>query len=290
MKRLIGLLIAILVLASVGAVAYKMGWLAKVGLGVGGPTTAALNRPGAGPQGGEAAAPGAPPAASASGEAPAGGANAGEANVSTFDGNIAAQEWGGRMESATGLSADDEMSISRPLRGKETPMAGKDANEFVISFFGREPALVDRVEIVATENVSPRDTVEVWVSTAGPATGFARVATETLPGPQVSTIGFSPVEARFVKLRVLGEPFNVNWYKVYEAQRAGYVPLLTRRPEIVTPVPAAAATATPLGAMPACAPEPAVPPPAGKGQSRKVLVVSNLWVGPSTEGGSHGGG
>jgi hypothetical protein len=295
MQKMALLIVVIALLCGGAFAAWRMGYLTRAGA------------PGAQPaDGGNAATPASGTAGvpgQAQGQAPgsgdsaaaqptgAGGQPPGDRTESAdtglppFDGNIAAHEWGGKMESAAGVPPDDDKALSCALRGAEMGGTGEGPAEYVISFWGREPALIDRVEIVATENATPRDVAEVWTSMAGPTTGFSRVASETLPGPQSSTIRFAPVEARFVKVRILGERFNINWLKVFEAERAGYVPLLTRRRDVMGPLASGAEQAALPGAMPACGPGPETPPVPGRGQSRKVLVVSDLWVGPLSRGG-----
>ncbi len=122
--------------------------------------------------------------------------------------------------------------------------------------------LVDAVTLQGSSESTdrfPRD-VEVCVSTAATPDGpFTKVAAAALPKASEGSVSFSPVEARFLKFRMLknqiGEDeFQVSELKVREAQRAGYAPLLTRHPELALaggPValpgglPVAAATAPP---------------------------------------------
>ena len=229
-----------------------------------------------------------------------------------FDGNLAGPEWGGHVESTTRSAGyDDPESSAMALGGPEHFMNQEiqGPSELVVSFFGREPALIDQVTLIndADDSWSPRD-IEVWTSTVGPAAGFTKVATATLaaagwkpiptgtfglikyPGDMTAIaeagVKFPAVEARFVKLRILRSQMDDNVFffrfrklKVMEAQAPGYTPMLTRHPEIMGPFAAPAGGAAPPALVPApaastCAPTPDAPPKPGHGESRKVLHVS----------------
>ena len=102
---------------------------------------------------------------------------------------------------------------------------------------------IGEVRIFSHSSRVPRD-VEVWVSNSGPKDGFTRVAAVKLADVvgYESSIRFDPVEARYVKLRLLRtfldeEFFEVGEIKVMEAPRAGYTPLLARHPELNGPSP-----------------------------------------------------
>lgn len=110
--------------------------------------------------------------------------------------------------------------------------------EAVISFFEREPALVKSVTLVLPPDTSsaPKD-VEVWTSMKNPYDEFTRAATASLaakPGEQ--TVSFSPVEARYVKLRILSgavkETLEVAEVRVLEGAKPGYTPLFGRAPTV----------------------------------------------------------
>ena len=280
MKKALAALVLVGVLVGVAVVAYRQGWLPRV----------PSQNPPANQGAGTPASVPAQAANEASTPAADGATNPASApeKLPVFDGNIADMEWGGKMESIKGADATDERTASHPLRGLHygTDELGKGPQEFVISFFERESALVDRVEVVGfadpTPANAPRD-VEVWTSATSPTAGFTKVAAQTLPPEGSGSVRFSPVEARFVKLRILnsqsGDDRNIHllWIKVFEAQRAGYVPLLSRRADIMGPLAATTPGATPvkaLGAAPACEPEPAAPTP-GRSESRKILVLSD---------------
>ena len=102
---------------------------------------------------------------------------------------------------------------------------------------------------------------------------------------------FTPVEARYVKVRLVRnhnpDPaqrayFSLDRIRVFEAQAPGYVPLLTRHPEIATPAfvaegaaAVAAAKAAPVTGCAASA-SPAMQP--GTGESRRVLLVQSNYL------------
>jgi len=131
-----------------------------------------------------------------------------------------------------------------------------------------------------TDGDVPRD-VEVCVSDSGPVQGFSRVAAVTLPTAAENTVHFDPVEARFVKLRVLhcqdgGDQFEMTELKVMEWSGGGYQPLLARRPDLMGPQ-AAGSEAVPVtarGATPACVPLPPAPAASGRAESKHVLVLA----------------
>ena len=277
MKKLLGVAIGgVALLAVAGAVAvvgYRHGWFSRSGLRSPGASGVAAG--GAGEQASPAAGG---PAAN----------QAGQSAAPQFDGNVAALEWGGKVESATGVSADDAAGLdwlSDMIDGDEDTYwrshYDPGPKELVLSFFDHESVLIDQVRILPGTEQVPRD-VEVWVSSSGPTEGFTRVATATLPGEGESTIRFDPVEARYVKLRLLhnqvgGETFYIWEIRVMEAKRRGYTSLLSRHPELMGPQPTSGGAAVAAaGAPPACVPvTPATLLTAGHGESKHVLVVSS---------------
>jgi hypothetical protein len=282
MKKLIAAAVVILLaLAGTGA-AYWAGWLDGIV-----PVSKRAGAPAASPAG--ASVPGAGPESGVVSAGAAGGApQPGEA-LPAFDGNIAAVDWGGTMESIKGVEKESQYFLSRLLRGSSygTSELEDGPQEFVISFFDREAALIDRVEVIGVDDPTPahapRD-VEVWTSMTSPSSGFSKVASATLPKEGSGAIRFDAVEARFVKIRILaaqdgdGRNIQLTWLKVFEAQRSGYVPLLTRRQDILGPLASGGAASTPVEALPtspACEPVRSEPPPPGRDQSRKVLVLSD---------------
>jgi hypothetical protein len=351
-KKLITIVIGLLVLVSVAAVAYKIGWLAQ--LGVGSPVPVASAPGTAEPAGQNVATPGepnvaTPPAGSASAQATAGQPSASpEASGATgqaapgiagtpgeaaspagaptpasdattseparagaaaappiaappFDGNVANIAWGGRIESVTG---DSNVGPTNSLITEKDTWYGTSVvpgpKDIVVSFFKREPVLIGSVTVVSLPMTQGVRDVEIWISSTGPETSFVQVASGsiarsdnpfTLPE---NTFRFNPVEARFVKIRLVrnheqlesarGE-FRVNRVKVIEAQAAGYVPLLTRHPEVAAPTfvaqGLAAAASQPVPASGGCAPTEEPPMRAGNGESKKVLLIENNYLGMS---------
>jgi hypothetical protein len=234
---------------------------------------------------GGAAATGQPsPTSGATATAPTGQAAAGQ-----FDGNVAALEWGGKVESATGVAADDvegQQRLVNLIDGDPDTWWRSSADpgpkEIVLSFDGHESIRINRVTILTYGGLTPKD-VEVWVSSTSPTEGFARVASVSLPEEtEEKPIPFDPVEAKYVKVRLLHnihgeEEFYLTEIKVMEAPGSGYTTLIARHPELLGPQPAQAGAAV-AGAStpPACVPvTPATLTP-GHGQSKRVLALSSM--------------
>jgi hypothetical protein len=296
MKKLIAVSGTLLVIAAAAAVAWRMGWLGRAGTdGPGASSPATVGAAQAGPAG-SGGSPGAVPAAASV----AGVSGNVETAIPAFDGNVASLEWGGRLEKAP--NAEDKL-ISDENEGDATWASGSEAGvkDVVVSFFGRDVALVEAVVIEnATDNpdaesahqpdYAPRD-VEVWTSMSGPDSGFSRVAAETVPPAGRVRIPFAPVEARFVRLRLLrshsnGSEFYVRRVKVLEARRAGYTSLVARHPEILGPLapgPDGRPASSPPPVTNGCAVAPETPPAPGRGESRQVLLLSSsAEIAPST--------
>ena len=109
--------------------------------------------------------------------------------------------------------------------------------EATISFFERLPAVIKGVTIVLPDpaTLAPKD-IEIWTSMELADGRFTRVAAATLearPGEQ--TVAFEPVEAKFVKLRILSGPerdLEIADVRVIEGARPGYTPLFVRAPAV----------------------------------------------------------
>ena len=176
------------------------------------------------------------------------------------DANVAAADMGGAVEELTG-NYGPGFTGRRLIDGltapswkwsewyKEVPYP----QEVLISFYERQPALIKALTIVlpasapdtaaaaapATEPApmpAPKD-IEVWTAMDTATAAFAKAAAATLeakPGEQ--TVSFSPVEARFVKLRVLSgavkDELEISEVRVIEAARHGYTPLFVRAPRV----------------------------------------------------------
>ncbi len=110
--------------------------------------------------------------------------------------------------------------------------------EIVFSFIHRQPALVSAVKITpAGDGATSAKEVEVWTSVNGPGSGYTRAAAQTLPpGTQEQTVSFAPVQARFVKLRILSgykpDDLELAEVKIVEGRKPGYTPLAERDPEM----------------------------------------------------------
>jgi hypothetical protein len=159
-------------------------------------------------------------------------------------GNLALGDAGGQIEEQTGAYGAGYFG-RRLIDGKLEP-AWNPVRPFtypvdvVLSFFHRQPALVSAVTITldAYVNLAPKD-VEIWTSPDSPSDHFARAASQSLePREGDQTIGFEPVECRYLKLRILSgaSPVNVEIaeIRVTEASRAGYVSLSARNPDAAT--------------------------------------------------------
>jgi hypothetical protein len=311
MKKLIAVAIALLVMVNLAAVAYRMGWLAKLPIPALSRLVSSSSVP-AGP-GTAGTSPQAPP--TAAGEAPMGGAApaavpggttnsappAPEASDATgaplipppaFDGNLAALDFGGTAETWTTdtlETSDGQMIIAGLRDSRWTQWARRNPRpaEVVFSFFAREPALVDRVMLKPIGGAGlksfPRD-VEVWTSMdASPEGPYQKIAATSLPAVQdngEATVSFPPVEARFVKLVALtsqagAQDFALANVRIMEAQRAGYVSMLARHPELLWPggPNAWAPAGQQVKQTSACAPPKTTQTPPAHPESRRVLIV-----------------
>lgn len=113
--------------------------------------------------------------------------------------------------------------------------------DVVLAFYKRQPALIQAVTItMPKDGVGPKD-VEVWTSATSASDGFVQVAAAPLAAePKRQAITFTPIEARFVKLRIasLQEPLTpqskvaLGGIGVIEASRAGYARLAERNPDV----------------------------------------------------------
>jgi outer membrane protein OmpA-like peptidoglycan-associated protein len=157
--------------------------------------------------------------------------------------NIAAVDFGGDIAGITGTYGPGH--TGRSLIDASTDSVwqpeGKDftfPQDIVICFFKQDTALVSAVIVTMPPERShgPKD-VEVWTSTNDSTDGFTKVTAATLNASKpVQVISFAPVEARYVKLRVLssGEQgvLEIAKIQVSEGSRPGYTALRTRHPEI----------------------------------------------------------
>jgi hypothetical protein len=316
MKRLILVAVVLLVLVNLGAVAYKMGWLAGLPIpglsrlapaSSSGPSTggAAGTSPAATQAGASAAGAATDPTAAAppgtvalppaGGAAPPAGTDAtGQPLIAPppFDGNVASLDWGGTVEtwSTEQLETPDgQMLIAgrKDSRWLQWERRNPRPAHAVISFFGREPVLVDRVILTPIDNAAglkafPKE-VEIWASMdASPGGPFQKVASTSLApvtGGGQGVVSFGPVEARFVKLIFLNNQSGTTDValanaKVMEAQRSGYKTLVQRHPELLWPGgPNAWAGGGQVKHVSGCQPLPAAQTPPRHPESRSVLLL-----------------
>src|SRR5689334_121650 len=156
------------------------------------------------------------------------------------DVNVAAADMGGDVESLTDVYGPGPTG-RRLIDGALTPAWRTTApvtypHEATISFYEREPALVQSVAIDLPSNAAfaPKD-VEIWTSTDLADEKFVKAAAQTLKAQSgTQLISFSPIEARFIKLRVLSgfspAGLEIAEVRVLEGVRAGYTPLFARQP------------------------------------------------------------
>jgi outer membrane protein OmpA-like peptidoglycan-associated protein len=174
-------------------------------------------------------------AVAAGGTAPASDAPAGM--------NIAALDFGGDIVSITGAYGPGHTgrSLIDASTGSIWQPEGKEfvfPQDIVISFFAQDTALVSAVSVtLPPERAHGPKAVEVWTAKDDSTAAFSKVAAATLSATQpVQVISFAPVEARYVKLRVLssGERgiLEIAKIQVGEGSRPGYSALRARHPEI----------------------------------------------------------
>ncbi len=132
--------------------------------------------------------------------------------------NIVASSFGGEIENIRGayggLGITGEYLIDtggadvwHPDTLGPPDTAGNQAiiypQELVFSFYKRDTALVSALVVKNADNGSGPGSVEVWTSIDSGTGGFSQVAaarlTDTVP---VQTVSFTPVMARYVKVRV----------------------------------------------------------------------------------------
>ncbi len=157
--------------------------------------------------------------------------------------NIAALDLGGDIAGITGTYGPGHSGRSL-IDGSTGSVWQPDGKEFtfpqdiVICFYAQESALVSAVLVTLPPERThgPRD-IEVWTAMDDSMVAFTKVASATFTtAKQVQMISFAPVEARYVKLRVLssGEKgvLEIGKIQVTEGSRPGYVALRARHPEI----------------------------------------------------------
>jgi hypothetical protein len=122
--------------------------------------------------------------------------------------DLVAVENGGRVEWVKEEVRGDGSAANLIAHTKHYGWLGgeKPPQEIVFSFFSRQSALVAGVEVNPTSeaNLATAKEVEIWTSVQSPTDGFTRVAAATLENKNVlQPLTLAPVEAKFVKLRIL---------------------------------------------------------------------------------------
>src|SRR5436190_4470596 len=215
--------------------------------------------------------------------------------------DLAALDAGGHVESFTsqhndrewaalGLIDSDPKTAWSSKRGEDLPQ------EIVLSFFKREPALISAIILNPATPDSNRQLwakdIEIWTSTTSATEGFSKIAVATLrPEAMDQRIDFAPIEARYVKLRILSggqaatQFVELGRVKILEARRPGYTPLLVRYPALAVMLrsslqsvsaPTASDVAVPGASVAACDPSTVntQPSAARHPNSENVLVVA----------------
>jgi hypothetical protein len=212
--------------------------------------------------------------------------------------NLVALEMGGRVERTT--SRPDGYEGERAIDGDPASVwvtTGGPA-EVVLSFIGRDTALVSDVTVTTPDKSVKTSlfkditaawpkSVEIWVSTQSPTTGFVKAASAPLPAEAgAHRIALSkPIDARFVKVVL---PFvnyqdsrAVSEIAVHEGQASGYVPLLKRHPDLASVLTSGKLVADPAslayqapGASPGICALPAAEP-AAHPESKHVLIIAD---------------
>jgi hypothetical protein len=217
--------------------------------------------------------------------------------------NVAAPEIGGHIELASS-EYDRENRAAIHLIDRGRPEADYTAwvaatgapQEIVIGFFERQPARIAAIVV----NPNPHSSaswakdIEAWTSMESPTSGFVKIASLTIvQEDREQTMTFAPVEARFVKLRIVSQQTSdrevgIGKIRVIEAQAPGYTPLLARNPRLAALVadrPAGAGGTPGQGSTPppaametvsanVCGSAQPVPQPAVHRSSSKVLVLA----------------
>ncbi len=134
---------------------------------------------------------------------------------------------------------NDPVDLPHPVMVPAVPV------EIVLSFYRHQTALVGAVVITPGKNQAraPKD-VEIWASNTSPSEGFQNVGGGTFPADlDDHKITFSPVEARYLKVRVLSNQGGVDSgsskptveiaeLQVLEVRRKGYVSIRDRNPDL----------------------------------------------------------
>jgi outer membrane protein OmpA-like peptidoglycan-associated protein len=166
--------------------------------------------------------------------------------------NIASFDQGGEIESVSqaygGPGLKGEVLIDgagktswQPDAVENPPRSMNDnwsyPQEIVFSFYKHDSALVSAVVLQNPPDAPGPDAVDIWTSKNASSTDFQPVAAAHLASTApIQTISFAPVEARYVKVRLLsGPPDNVQLrqIQIIEGSQPGYTSLLARHPDLL---------------------------------------------------------
>lgn len=208
--------------------------------------------------------------------------------------DLVALEMGGRIEHVSSeydhgdWGANNLLGTLPYAEGAWSSANGSFPKDFpqdvVMSFFARQPALVAAV-VIDLQTRNPKDhwakDIEIWTSMNAADDTFTRVAQHTLadePGDQ--TVSFTPVQARFVKLRILsnwGDASEVQLgrLRVIEGTAPGYTSMLERNADLAALVKGGSMEKI----FPPASVAPAAPRSPAHNQSANVLVVSGIKGG-----------
>jgi hypothetical protein len=159
--------------------------------------------------------------------------------------NLLSIDMGARVESATS-QYDDSVAAFHVLDTSATTSWSSDyqarlPQELVFSFLRRQPVLIASLVINPATREAPArwaKDIEIWTSMVSPTDGFTKVASATLSGERTDqTIKVDPFESRYLKIRLLtsqgtADYVQVGKIKAIEGQRAGYVSIVDRSPDL----------------------------------------------------------
>jgi len=285
MKKTLGVLVIVAIFSVASWVAYRAGWVTRL------TKTLRIQQP----EVGNPAVPGV--LQSEAGTPTASGRQQPQALPQTID--LAALDAGGHVESFTSQHDDSDWAAlglidSNPETAWSSKRGTELPQEIVFSFFRREPALISAVVLDAATPDSHREPwakdVEIWTSSTSATEGFSKIAVATLrPEAMDQRIDFAPVEARYVKVRILSSQaasqyVELGVVKILEAQRPGYTSIFARHPSLAgmlrsslqsVAAPPASDAAVPGASMAACDPSTVnTQLPARHPSSDNVLVVA----------------
>ena len=199
--------------------------------------------------------------------------------------NLAAPEIGGHIEFVTSEEdREDRAAIHLIDRARPEDSSWRATaaapQDIVIGFFEQQPALITAIVINPNTRTAARwaKDVEVWTSMESPTSGFIKAASLTLAREdREQTMTLAPVEARFVKIRVVSQYQGDSEVGIGKIKVMGI--LTGRAPEIAVaraPAPPVVPAAIEAGSVSgdSCSAGPPIAPPPVHGGSAKVLVLA----------------